>query len=289
MKRFLTIVVCLLGAACCAGQSIEPASRILTYKQYAKLKHDTPYVLEFKVGKGALLIFGSRHLFDPKDVQVADIIREWDRFRPDVAYNEGGDPPTRETLQIAVERHGEAGLLRFLAARDSVPVATFEPRLENEIRDLRMRYSPEQVKVWDALRAFLTFRSSMQQQTTDEFMVYVLNNSVWRDTGLADRIRNVAELQLACDRLLPGLKDWRKVPEDWFDPTQEDCFLNEMQNDNGMFRDQHIFKVLTKRAERGDRVFAVIGASHVPVLEPALGAVLGPPVRRRDGPRTTTR
>ncbi len=285
----LAILIFLVGATCCSAQPIEPASRILTYKQYAKLNHDTPYVLEFKVGKGALLIFGSRHLFDPQDPQVADILKEWDQFEPDVAYNEGGHPPTRRTLKAAVESHGEPGLVRFLAARDTIPVATFEPSLEEEIRAVRKRYSPEQVKVWDALRAFLTFRSSKHTQTADEFMAEILSNSVWQDTGLADRIRNVAELQLACDKLFTGLKDWRKVPEDWFDPTQEGCFTNEIENDNGMFRNQHIFKVLTKRAQRGDRVFAVIGASHVPVLEPALVAVFGPPVRKRDGRRTTTR
>jgi hypothetical protein len=79
------------------------------------------------------------------------------------------------------------------------------------------------------------------------------------------------------------------VPDDWFDPTKEGQFTNDVQNDSGHFRDKHIFRVLTARAGRGDRVLAVIGASHVPVLEPALIAELGNPMRKRDGQKTTTR
>jgi hypothetical protein len=265
----------------------EPESLILTYKQYAKIKHDVPYVLEFKVGKGALLLYGGRHVFDPKDSQIADIQAEWERFKPDVAYNEGGNPPTTGSVKTAVERFGEAGLVRFLAGRDEVPVATFEPKEEDEIRALRKKYSAEQVKVWYALRSFLTFRASKQEKTADEFMAEVLSNPGWKATGLADTVKNVAELQTACEKLFKGLKDWRKVSEDWFDPTQEGQFTNDLQNDSGMFRDRHIFKVLTKRAKRGDRVFAVIGVSHVPVLEAALIESLSKPAMKRDGEKKT--
>lgn len=277
----------ILATLCCVRQTDDPESRILTYKEYAKIQHDVPYVLEFKVGQGALLIYGAQHAFDPANPQIADIQTEWERFKPDVAYNEGGNPPTVGVLATAVERYAEAGLLRFLAARDSVPVATFEPKDADEIRALRQRYSADQVKVWYALRSFLTFRSSKHEQSSDEFMAGVLNGPVWKATELADSVKNVAELQAACDKVFTGLKDWREVPEDWFDPTQEGQFTNEAQNDSGVFRDKHIFRVLTKRAQRGDRVFAVIGASHVPVQEPALVAALGPPLRKRDGTRTT--
>src|ERR1035438_6823284 len=107
-------IAVVLAALCCGGkQTPAPAARILTYKEYAKIKHDVPYVLEFQVGKGALLLYGGRHVFDPADPQIADIQKEWSKFKPDVAYNEGGNPPTERSLPAAVERYGDAGLVRF--------------------------------------------------------------------------------------------------------------------------------------------------------------------------------
>jgi pheromone shutdown protein TraB len=50
-----------------------------------------------------------------------------------------------------------------------------------------------------------------------------------------------------------------------------------------MFRDQYIFRLLVARARRGDRVFAVIGASHVVVREPALLMEFGQPATKVHG------
>jgi hypothetical protein len=246
-------------------------------------------VLEFDLGgRGALLMYGGRHVFDPNDPQIADIAREWDRFKPDVAYNEGGNPPTDIVLSSAVQRAGEAGLVRYLAARDQVPVATFEPKDVDEIRFLLKRYSPEQVKVFIVLRSYLTFRKSKQDETSEQYISRVLLSPMWEQAGIAEPVRKLEEFREACKRLFPDLDDWREIPIEWFDPAAEGHFTNDAANESGGVRDRHIFQVLTDRARRGDRVFAVIGASHVPVQEPALVATLGPPTRKRNGPATTT-
>jgi hypothetical protein len=282
----ILLTICLFLTAVPVVRQDDPRSQILTYKQYAKLQHDVPYVLEFQVGEGALLIFGARHVFDPADPQIADIEREWARFNPTVAFNEGGNPPTLDSQPAAVERFGEPGLVRFLAGKQRVPIATFEPRDADEREALLKKYSDEQVAVFDMLRSYLTFRNSKQDITADQFVA----NRLSRDRELvAGTPPDLQAFQAACDRLFVGLKDWREVPEDWFDPTQEGQFTNEMQNDSGHFRDLHIYDVLTRRVRHGDRVFAVIGVSHVPALEPALVANFGPPTRKRDGAKMSSR
>lgn len=271
----LTVSVSLV--ACAAGP--DPATQILTYKQYASIQHSTPYVLEFTVGDGALLLYGVRHTFDPSDPQIGDIKSEWERFGPTVAYNEGGNPPTEGSVEAAVQKWGETGLVRFLAAWHRVPVATFEPFRAAEAEALLRKYSQEQVKVFLALRAYLTFRKSKSDKTDMEFMNAVLADK----NGVQGPPNNVDELKASYARLFRGHSDWRQVQDDWFDPTKSFQYTNEAQNDSGFVRDQHIFNVLVARARRGDRVFAVIGASHVPVQEPALVAALGAPSRKRNG------
>jgi hypothetical protein len=288
MKQLALASLLLTLVVFCGAQTTNPESRILSYKDYARIKHDVPYVLEFDLGKGALLMYGGRHVFDPADPQIDDIQREWERFKPDVAYNEGGNPSTDMALKSAVERSGEAGLVRHLAARDAVPVATFEPREVDEVRFLLDHYSAEQVKVFIVLRSYLTFRKSKQDETADQYIKRVLRGPTWEESGIANTVRDLVEFQAACNRLFPGLDDWRKISDDWFDPAADGQFTNDAQNLSGGFRDHHIFQVLTSRARRGDRVFAVIGASHVPVQEPALVEMLGPPARKRNGQSTTS-
>jgi len=261
----------------------DPKRLILTYKQYASIRHDVPYVLEFKTAKGALLLYGSRHVFDPGDPQIADIQEEFKRFQPTAAYNEGGNPPTEKDLRTAVERYGESGLVRFLGRQQHLTVETFEPKREDEVRELLKRYSAEQLKVFYVLRGSLTYRRSKRSASLDAYMKHALTDPFWKQNGLGGSPTTIDELEKSCAGLFGGFGDWRHVPEEWFDPTRSKHFTNEASNDSGLIRDRHIFSVLVDRAKKGERVFAVIGASHVPVLEPALVAALGPPARKRNG------
>jgi hypothetical protein len=265
----------------------DPKNLILTYKQYASIRHDVPYVLEFRTGKGALLLYGVRHVFDPGDPQIADIQEEFKRFQPTVAYNEGGNPPTEKDLKSAVERYGEPGLVRFLGHQQRLSVLTFEPKREDEVHEMVKRYSAEQLKIFYVLRGSLTYRRSKRTDSLDTYMGRALRDPFWQKNGLGGPPGTIDELEASCAKLFGGFKDWRHVPEDWFDPTRSDHFTNEASNDSGWIRDRHIFTVLVDRAQTGDRVFAVIGASHVPVMEPALVSVLGQPMRKRNGKSET--
>ena len=280
MLRYLRLVAFGLSLSSAAAQ--VPAQQILSYKQYASIQHKSPYVLEFKAGAGALLLYGAEHTGDPKDPQIADIERRWAAFHPTVAYNEGGNPPTLHDPEEAVHKYAEAGFLRYLAGRDQVPVATFEPSFDDEISNLLKRYSPEQLKTFYVLRQVTEARRLQSSTPLDDRIQGWLSDYLPAH-GLKNPPNTLAELTTACKRLFPELPDWHKVSEDWFDPTQSGHYTNELANDSGMFRDQYIFRLLVARARRGDRVFAVIGASHVVVREPALLMEFGQPATKANG------
>jgi len=146
----ITLTAVLLCAVLATSQDSEKS--ILSYQQYGAIEHQNPYVLEFKTASGMLLFYGSEHTVDPKNPQIGDIENRWHAFQPTVAYNEGGNPPTWEDLGESVRSYGEAGLVRFLARRDEVPVATFEPPFEEEVAYLLKTYTPQQLKVFYVLR-----------------------------------------------------------------------------------------------------------------------------------------
>lgn len=161
-------------------------------------------------------------------------------------------------------------------------MATFEPSFDEEVSHVLKTYSPQQVKVFYALRQVAEARVGAGSAPLDDRISDWLSNYL-PALGLKGAPNNLAELAAACKSLFPELTDWHKVSEDWFDPTQSGHYTNELANDSGMFRDQHIFRVLVDRARRGDRVFAVIGASHVVVQEPALVKEFGQPLSKVNG------
>lgn len=252
--------------------------RVRSYGEYAQIEHATPYVLEFTGRRGALLFFGAAHTYDPADPQVARIVGLWANFRPTIAFNEGGDPPTESSLAAAVSQHGESGLVRFLAGRDGVPAASVEPPLREQARALRAAgFEGEQILLFFALRQVPQHAARtgtpMQEARLQEVLRYFM-----RETGIAEPATPAA-LAAVCARRLPSLRHWSEAPQAWFDPVFErpPMFTNEIARRTSDLRDAWAASLLAARASRGERVFAVMGASHVVVQEPALRARLGRP------------
>jgi hypothetical protein len=264
------------------NQQDNASQSILTYKDYAAIPHNVPYILEFRSGKGELLLYGSDHTGSFDNPEIADIQARWTGFKPTVAYNEGGNPPTLEDVHEAVKDYDEPGLLRYLAGRDQVPVATFEPPFDDEVNFLRKSYTPQQIKVFYALRQVTEARNEDIGESIDKFIQEWLSGYLPAH-GLKNAPNNLAEFTDACHSLFPQLADWHKVSEDWFDPTQQLQFTNKMVGDAAMFRDQRIFSTLVNRVKRGDRVFVVVGEAHVVVQEPALVREFGKPVMKLNG------
>ena len=274
------LLVVLSCTVLATGQNSEQS--ILSYNQYSAIEHRNPYVLEFKTDSGALLFFGAEHTVDPQNPQIADIEKRWAVFKATVAYNEGGNPPTFNDLREAVRAYGEAGLVRFLAGRDQVPVGTFEPPFDEEVAYLLKTYTPQQLKVFYALRQVTEERSREAPSSVDDRINSWLSRYLPAQ-GLRNPPNNVNELDAACKKLFPELTDWHQVPEEWFGPRKSGHYTNKLAGDSGDFRNRYIFRLLVNRVKRGDRVFAVIGSSHVVVLEPALIKEFGPPLLRLNG------
>jgi hypothetical protein len=68
------------------------------------------------------------------------------------------------------------------------------------------------------------------------------------------------------------------VPKKWLDPVERDTFLNEISRASSDYRDGYVVSLLVQHVEEVQRVFAVMGGSHVVMQEPALRGLL----RRRE-------
>jgi hypothetical protein len=248
------------------------SAHILTYEEYARLSHSVPYLLELDSSRGALLYYGAEHVFDPRHPQSASIQHLWDRFRPTRAFNEGGNPPVAESADEAVARYGEPGLVRYLAARDGVPVQSLEPAPAAEAAAvLAAGIPPERLKLFLVLRKYATFRQTKHEESVEEFAEQAIASES-RVPGLEGPPHNGAELAALYASLFPDDPDWREVPAGHFDPTSADTCLNEIARLASQARNRHMVGLVTGAVQPGQRVFAVVGCSHVVMQEPVLRA-----------------
>lgn len=246
----------------------------MTWEEYGRRSVPWPHLVRFDPPRGSLLYYGARHTYSPHDVQVEQIERLWTCFQPTIAFNEGGNPPVEASRDAAVEKHGEAGLVRFLAARDDVPVASLDPDRAEEVAHLRRLCSPSEVKLFFVLRAVAQFAERRGPDAVDAELERVLA-SFNRSPGLGVAPRSIAEVAAAFGETLPDADGYRKTPLRWFDPMRSETFLNRVSRSDSEYRDRVMVAVLARSVADGQRVFAVVGGTHVVMQERALNALVG--------------
>lgn len=246
---------------------------IMSWEEYSQLSVAWPILVRIKASRGELLYFGAKHTNDPANPQGSEIERLWREFRPDVAFNEGGDPPVEKSLVEAVTKYGESGLVRFLAARDGVPVQSIDPTRAEEVAVLVKRSPSEKVKLFYVLRAVAQHQRFQPGHMVEEELRRVFP-ILAATPGLQGPPNSIAELQSIYTRTFPGKKDLRDVQDSWFDPMVSENFLNEISRQSSEYRNRYMVDLLTRSVNRGKRVFAVVGGTHVVMQERAIRAGL---------------
>ena len=253
-------LVSILAASCASP-------RLMTWPEYRRIYHSTPYIIELSCAPAHLVYIGTQHTYDPQFPETALIEHMWRQLKPEIAFNEGGNPPTLADRDEAVRKAGEPGLVRHLAGRDKVLVRSIDPKRADEIRALRNWFTDEPLKM------FFTLLQVKHHRTNPVEPFEQLMDRVFRilaAAGLPDSPTNLEELDTTYRRYFTG--SYRDVPDHAFDPARPGSWLNEIATSGSRRRDEFMIEQLVAEMARGKRVFAVVGASHVVVQEPVIRA-----------------
>lgn len=169
----------------------------------------------------ALRYLGAAHSDDPSNPQFPAIAAAWEEVRPTRAFFEGPDRGIADTVEETIERFGESGYVRYLAARDSVPVATLEPSPFDEAAYLRERFPDEQVALFYLLReaSRLRERKGMDGPAIEAAVGDLLARA--REMGLLrGEVETIETLDRAYRRYWSEPAEWWKAPAAWFDPLK---------------------------------------------------------------------
>lgn len=261
----LSAIAALLTAGC-AHQRVEP---VMSFDEYTKIHHDTPYVLRITEGDLELIYYGARHSFDTADPMFDDIERRFTAMRPTIAFNEGGDPPALSDRDEAIRNYGDSGFLRYMAKTHGVEAQNLDLPPEHESRILRSKYTKPQVLLFYVVRQLGTYNNMPDPPDFDTYFDEFMQ-SCGRSLEMHDaswEIVNTEFERTFGEPLIP-----ERIGRDYSDPVPDENLTQRIARDSSIARDQYMVDKLVEALHRHKRVFAVMGASHVVMQEQALRA-----------------
>lgn len=226
-----------------------------------------PYVLRLERGPAKMLYIGARHTSEAADPQLAEIERLWTEFQPTVALCEGRARMFRFASRPATGTLHESELVRILAQRGGVPLYSLEPAYEAEVNGLLRQFEPRLVATYLTLRVF-TSEAQGYDGDRDALARHLLRKRI-DVVGLRGSLSSVQDLDAYWRERFPAAPDWRTLPD-----TESVPLLVEVGHASREVRGEHMIRTLVDLAAHGERVLAVVGASHVIRQEPALGKSL---------------
>jgi hypothetical protein len=222
-----------------------------------------PYVLRLARGPAELLYIGAQHTADAADPQLTQIERLWKEFRPTVALCEGRARTFRYASRPETGELTEWQLVRILAQRDGIRLYTLEPAYEAEVKGLLTRFEPRLVATYLTLRVY-TYEAQGYDGDRDALAAELLRKRTDVEP-LRGSLSSIDQLDVYWRERFPHAPDWRSLKD-----TEELPLLVEVGNVSREVRGDHMVRTLNDLMNRGERVLAVVGASHVIRQEPAL-------------------
>lgn len=249
--------------------AMPPSRHILTFAEYAAIRHPTPYVVDVARAGARLVLFGSAHSSDPAHPTFARLEDTFMRLAPAFALHEGTPPAVEGEREIAIRRHGEAGLVRHLAARAGIETASMDIPLEDEARLLLAEIGQRQALVYLVVRQLASFnRKTARMDFDGYFGDFFARIAAALELDAIEWAHVEAEHRQVLGRPLQA----RRVTAFETDPMCDELVTQRISRLSNRLRDEHMLARLLDAQARYPRVFATVGVSHAVMLEPALRA-----------------
>ncbi len=243
--------------------------RILTFAEYAAIRHPTPYVVDVRRGEARLVLFGGWHSSDPALPMFDEIEAAFVALAPDFALHEGTPPHPEPDREIAIRRHGEAGLVTHLAARAGIATASMDIPLREEARLLRRELSQAEALVFLVVRQLASFNRKTARIDFDGYFGDFFDLIA---PGLELAVIDWPLIEREHLRVVGHPLAARHVTGHETNPMRDELVTQRIAQRSNRLRDEHMLHRLLDALAGYRRVFATVGVTHAVMLEPALRA-----------------
>lgn len=265
IKILIVFLVSLVSFSCMS----QKYHGTLTWDDYIHKFRNEPYILRLDVEDSSLLYYGAFHKVDPEDPQFIDIEQRWADFRPTYVYCEGLIWPVEKSRTEAILRYGEQGLITYLAARDGIPIRCIDPSLSDQILYLKNFFRPHYIKIYFILRQ-ATINRFLKRDTNDLDYVNKFLSVIGSINGFESSPTTRLEFESMVSKCFAELDKWQNIPNSYFHSSESGKFLADIHQKLNGYRDRIMIKKVRAALNVGNRVFAVVGQSHVVKQEPVL-------------------
>jgi hypothetical protein len=248
---------------------------ILSFAEYAAIRHPTPYSVDVARDGSRLVLIGVQHSSDPAHPMFDQIEAAFAHLAPTFVLHEGTPPQVEPERVIAIRRHGEAGLVRHLAARAGIDTASMDIPLAEEAAVLRRELTLDEALVFLVVRQLASFNRKTARMDFDAYFGEFFD-LIAPALGLA--AIEWPLIEAAHIRVLGRSLDARRVTALETDPTYDVLPTQRIARRSNRLRDEHMLGRLIDALDQHARVFATIGVSHAVMLEPALRNAARQPV-----------
>jgi len=223
---------------------------------------DFPIVLAIDEPGAAVRYVGALHTSDADHPQLAEVERVFESFEPTIVLLEGRARLFDWPLRFA-NGHSEVAFTYALARSRGLPCFSLEPPYDHEVAALLDRWPADHIACYFIARGFIA-DGGPQSDDPESVLAPLIAKRTDAD-GLRGVIASVAQFDEAWMRITGDGPDWRTAGS--LDAIQP---FGDIGNDSRELRGEHMVRAIATLARSGERVMAVVGASHTIRHEPTL-------------------
>ena len=263
--------IVILSLSSCSNLRIKQPG-ILTFEQLQEMDYETPYILDLQKGEKHLIFYGSDHSNAPDDPMFDDIEKRFLDLKPEIIFNEGGDPPSLDDRNESIRKFGESGFLMYLGKTHNVPVKNIEPPLQEQFDYFLKKYSKEDVLLMYFCRQISQLQRMNQTVNVDfeNYMYGFLKQLQKEGFPISDEEATLKYAITIYEDFFDEKFAWKTFDGKNISPMGNESILNEIYREVGQFRDRYIVELISDTLKKYDRVFIVMGSGHAVKQEPVL-------------------
>lgn len=269
MKKIdiLILTLLLLIFSCDSKKKDTTIPSILDFKEIEKIDQIEPYILDLHCDNKHLIVYGTRHTFDSADSILYDINKKFNILKPTLALNEGGDWEIFKTMDSTIQESGEAGFLRFLSKANSNTYFSFEPPKKEEIKFILSKYSAQEILLMYLCRQTVQIQRQFESKK-DTLIFYESTKELFQNLQahgfpISNLKETLSELKSLFKKMFNEDFDWKTFDPANVYPNEYKTKLNEINREISNFRDKYIVELIKSELKKHDKIFVLIGATHV--------------------------
>ena len=255
---------------------------LMTFEEYSRIKHETPYFYYLNYNDQLLYYFGSNHSHDPNHQQFRLLKEKWDKFIDKtkgikiLVILETHKIPKREnTLEESIIKYGESGALAYLAYESKSLIIAAEPETDKIIDYLLKDFSKEEILFWYECQAIKFWQGHKRNRSIEKFLSSHTDKYrkllKWPDLTVSIELINTIYKKIFNQEL--DVND-DKVFSEITTPITVKSRINELSQSQSIYRNEYILEQIERYWKDEYNIFIIYGSGHAVMQESAIRSLI---------------